>query len=68
MEKETPALIWALHHFEVYSGSGSVPLVVYTDQLQDHNARRLSNSTNRKLMRWVLFLQSYCLIIRHIKG
>ena len=67
IEKETLALIWALQHFEVYLDSGSIPLVVYTD----HNPITFLQSLhcpNRRLMRWVLFLQPYCLDIRHIKG
>jgi len=67
IEKETLALIWALQHFEVYLDSGSVPLVVYTD----HNPITFLHSLqcpNRRLMRWVLFLQSYCLDSRHIKS
>lgn len=66
IEKETLALIWALQHFDVYVGS-SVPLVVYTD----HNPLTFLHSVhcpNRRLMRWMLYLQSYCLDIRHIKG
>ncbi len=66
IEKETLALIWALQHFDVYVGS-SVPLVVYTD----HNPITFLHSVhcpNRRLMRWMLYLQSYCLDIRHIKG
>lgn len=66
IEKETLALIWALQHFDVYVGS-SVPLVVYTD----HNPITFLHSVccpNRRLMRWMLYLQAYCLDIRHIKG
>lgn len=66
IEKETLALVWALQHFEVYVES-SAPLVVYTD----HNPITFLHSLccpNRRLMRWFLFLQAYCLDIRHIKG
>ena len=31
IEKETLALLWALQHFEVYVGSSTLPLTVYTD-------------------------------------
>lgn len=65
IEKETLALIWALQHFDVYVGS-SVPLVVYT-----HNPFTFLHSVhcpNRRMMSWMLYLQSYCLDIRHIKG
>ena len=66
IEKETLALVWALQHFDVYVGS-STPLVVHTD----HNPLTFLQSVhcpNRRLMRWMLYLQSYCLEIRHIKG
>lgn len=66
IKKETLALIWALQHFDVYVGL-SVPLVVYTD----HNPVTFLNTVhcpNRRLMRWMLYLQPYCLDIRHIKG
>ena len=66
MEKESLALIWALQHFEVYVDS-SVPILIYTD----HNPITFLHSLpcpNRRLMRWFLFLQSYCLDIHHIKG
>ncbi len=66
IEKETLALVWALQHFEVYVNS-SAPLTVYTD----HNPLTFLNSVtcpNHRLMRWFLFLQSYCLNICHIKG
>ena len=66
IEKESLALIWALQHFEVYVDS-SVPILIYTD----HNPITFLHSLpcpNRRLMCWFLFLQSYCLDIRHIKG
>uniref|UniRef100_A0A3B5QLU2 Gypsy retrotransposon integrase-like protein 1 n=1 Tax=Xiphophorus maculatus TaxID=8083 RepID=A0A3B5QLU2_XIPMA len=65
IEKETLALIWSLQHFEVYVGSG--PLTVFTD----HNPLTFLNSfrcPNQRLVRWSLFLQSFSLDIRHIKG
>lgn len=67
VEKEALALIWALKHFEVYVGSVSDPLVVYTD----HNPLVYLHSLrcpNQRLTRWCLFLQSYALDIRHIRG
>ncbi len=67
IEKEALALIWALQNFEVYVGSVSDPLVVYTD----HNPLIYLHSLrcpNQRLTRWCLFLQSYALDIRHIKG
>lgn len=65
IEKEALALIWALQHFEVYVSAGS--LVIYTD----HNLLTFLNSLkcpNQRLMRWALFLQAYCLDVRHIEG
>ena len=67
IEKEALALVWALKHFDVYVGSGVVPVVVYTD----HNPLTFLNSLqcpNQRLIRWSLLLQSYWLDIRHIKG
>lgn len=66
IEKEALALILAIQHFEVYLGSGS-PIKVMTD----HNPLiflQRSRTTNQRLMRWSLFLQSYPLQIHHIKG
>ncbi len=67
IEKEALALVWALKNFDVYVGSGVVPVVVYTD----HNPLTFLNSLqcpNQRLIRWSLLLQSYWLDIRHIKG
>lgn len=67
IEKEMLALVWALKHFDVYLGSGVVPVVVFTD----HNPLTFLNSLqcpNHRLVRWSLFLQSYWLDIRHLKG
>ena len=47
--------------------SGLAPLIVYTD----HNPLTFLNSLkcpNQRLVRWSLFLQSYALDIRHIRG
>ena len=66
IEKEGLALILALQHFDVYVG-GSTPIVIYTD----HNPLTFLNSLqcpNQRLIRWSLFLQSYALDIRHVKG
>lgn len=66
IEKETLALIWALHHFDVYVGSSSA-LTVYTD----HNSLTFLDSVhcpNCRLIRWMLDLQLFCLDIRHMKG
>ena len=67
IEKEALALILALKHFEVYVGSASAPVVVYTD----HNPLVFINqmrNANQRLMRWALFLQSVNVEVRHIKG
>ena len=67
IEKEALALVWALKHFDVYLGSGVVPVVVFTD----HNPLVFLNSLQcptQRLVRWSLFLQSHWLDIRHIKG
>uniref|UniRef100_A0A671UEB7 Gypsy retrotransposon integrase-like protein 1 n=1 Tax=Sparus aurata TaxID=8175 RepID=A0A671UEB7_SPAAU len=67
IEKEALALVLALKHFEVYVGSASAPVVVYTD----HNPLVFINqmrNTNHRLMRWALFLQSFNIMIRHVKG
>ena len=67
IEKEALALILALKHFDVYVGGSSTPVVVYTD----HNPLTFLNSLqcpNQRLVRWSLFLQSYCLDIRYVKG
>ena len=67
IEKEALALILALDHFEVYVGSSSVPLVVYTDHNPLVFLQRMRNK-NRRLMNWSLELQAYNLEIRHIRG
>ena len=65
IEKEALALIWALQHFEVYVGTGGKLLVVYND----HNLLTFLSSLNCPNQRlWTLFLQSYNLDFRHIKG
>ncbi|TKS65155.1 Retrovirus-related Pol polyprotein from transposon 17.6 [Collichthys lucidus] len=67
IEKEALALTLALRHFEVYVGSANSPTVVYTD----HNPLVFVNqmqNTNQRLMRWALFLQSWNIVIKHVKG
>ncbi len=66
IEKETLALIMTLKHFDVYV-SGSAPVVVFTD----HNPLTFLNSLqcpNQRLIRCLLFVQSYCLDVRYVKG
>lgn len=67
VEKETLALIWALQFFEVYVGSGSNPVTIFTDQNPLTFLSNMQNS-NQRLMRWLLYLQPYNLNILHIKG
>lgn len=67
IEKEALSPIWALQHFEVYGGSGSSPLTVFTDHNPLTFLRSLQNP-NQRLMRWALFLQPFNLDIRHIRG
>jgi len=66
-EKETLALLLSLQHFEVYVGSTTTPVKVFTD----HNPLVFINkmkNRNQRLIRWSLALQEYNLDINHIKG
>ncbi len=66
IEKEALSLIWALQFFDVYVGGG-MPIEVFSD----HNPLTFLHSLqspSQRLMRWILFLQPYNLIVRHIKG
>ncbi len=67
IEKEALALILALQHFEVYVGSSSQLVTVYTDHNPLVFLQRMSNA-NHRLMRWSLICQSYNLLICHKKG
>ncbi|XP_062420777.1 uncharacterized protein LOC134132778 isoform X2 [Pungitius pungitius] len=67
IEKETLALLLALQHFEVYVGSSSLPIVVYTDHNPLVFLSRMYNH-NQRLMRWALIVQDYHLEICHKKG
>ncbi len=67
IEKEALALLLALQHFEVYLGSSSLPIVVYTDHNPLVFLTRMYNH-NQRLMRWALIVQNYNLEIRHKKG
>ncbi len=65
IEKEALSLIWALQFFDVYVGGG-MPVEVFSD----HNPLTLLHSLqspSQRLMRWILFLQPYNLIVKHIK-
>ena len=67
IEKEALALLLALQHFEVYVGSSSLPVVIYTDHNQLVFLSRMY-SHNQRLMRWALVVQDYNLDVRHKKG
>lgn len=67
IEKETLALLLALQHFEVYVGSSSLPVVVFTDHDPLRFLARMYNH-NQSLMRWALVVQDFILVIRHKKA
>ncbi|XP_072182212.1 uncharacterized protein [Diadema setosum] len=67
VEKETLALILSLSHFDVYVGSTTQPIVVWTDHNPLTFVNRMRNK-NQRLMRWSLILQEYNLDIKHIRG
>ncbi len=56
IEKEALALLLALQHFEVYVGSSSQPVDVYTDHNPLIFLQQMSNK-NHRLMRWSLICQ-----------
>lgn len=62
IEKETLALLLALQHFEVYVGSTSAPVTVFTDHNPLTFLTQMYNSSQR-LMRWALQAQCYNIII-----
>ncbi|XP_072163255.1 uncharacterized protein [Diadema setosum] len=67
VEKETLALILSLSHFDVYVGSTTQPVVVWTDHNPLTFVNRIRNK-NQRLLRWSLILQEYNLDIKHIRG
>ena len=67
IEKETLAMLLALQHFEVYVGSTSIPVTVFTDHNPLVFLTQMYNS-NQRLMRWALQAQRYNILIRHKKG
>ncbi|KAK0145445.1 Retrovirus-related Pol polyprotein from transposon 297 [Merluccius polli] len=67
IEKEALALLLALQYFEVYTGSSSQPVLVYTDHNPLTFLANMRNS-NQRLMRWSLLLQDFNLQIQHKKG
>ena len=66
IEKEALALLFALQYFEVYLGSTSQPVQVYTDHNPLVFLAHMRNS-NQRLMRWSLLLQDFNLHIFHKK-
>ncbi|KAL2085082.1 hypothetical protein ACEWY4_018402 [Coilia grayii] len=67
IEKEALALLLALQHFEVYVGSSSVPVTVFTDHNPLIFLSRMKN-TNQRIMRWSLYLQGFNLDLRYKRG
>uniref|UniRef100_A0A8C5DBJ5 Gypsy retrotransposon integrase-like protein 1 n=1 Tax=Gouania willdenowi TaxID=441366 RepID=A0A8C5DBJ5_GOUWI len=67
IEKEALSLLFALQHFEVYVGSSTLPVVIYTDHNPLVFLNRMRNS-NQRLMRWALLIQDFNLNIVHKKG
>lgn len=67
IEQETLALLWALQHLEVYIGSSSLPVTVFTDHNPLIFLSRMHNH-NQRLMRWALIVQDYHLQIQHKNG
>lgn len=61
------ALILALNNFEVYIGSSSRPVIVYTDHNPHVFIHQMRNS-NQRLMRWAVFVQAFNLEIKHVAG
>lgn len=67
IEKEALALLLALQHFEVYVGSSSIPVLVFTDHNPLVFLSRMRNA-NQRIMRWSLIIQDFNLEIRYKKG
>ena len=67
VEKEALALVMAVQYFEVYLGSASDYITVYTDHNPLVFIDRMRNS-NQRIMRWSLILQPYPLHIKYIRG
>ncbi|KAF7649319.1 hypothetical protein LDENG_00143470, partial [Lucifuga dentata] len=67
IEKEALALLQALQHFEIYVGSSSQPVQVFTDHNPLVFLSQMCNA-NQRLMRWSLLLQHFNLRISHKKG
>lgn len=56
----------ALEHFEVYVGSLSVPVIVYTDHNPLVYLQRM-HTKKRYMMNWSLWLQAFNKEIEHIQ-
>lgn len=67
IEKEALALLLSLQQFEVYLGSSSQPVQVFTDHNPLVFLSRMCNA-NQRLMRWSLLLQDFNVKICHKKG
>ena len=67
IEKETLALVMALHHFDIYLNTTKYPVLVFTDHNPLVFLTRMRNK-NGRLTRWALVLQEYDLEIKHIRG
>ncbi len=67
IEKEALALLMAMQYFDVYIGSSSLPVNVFTDHNPLVFLLRMYNQ-NQRLMRWALIIQDYNLVIKHKKG
>lgn len=67
IEKEALALLLALQQFEVYVGSSSQPVEVFSDHNPLVFLHRMCNK-NQRLMRWALISQGFNLQIRYKKG
>ncbi len=64
IEEEALALLLALQHFQVYVGSSSQPVQVFTDHNPLVFLAHVCNH-NQRLMRWSLLLQDFTLQIFH---
>lgn len=67
IEKEALALVLTLSHFEVYVGSSTQPVIVYTDHNPLVFIDRMRNG-NQRIMRWSLVIQSFNIQVKHIRG
>lgn len=67
IEKEALALLLSLQHFEVYVGSSSLPVKVFTDHNPLTFLAKMQNS-NQRIMRWALIVQEFNIDICYKKG